>query len=31
MENDSFPATSLAPPDSDHPVAFSSEPFWNST
>jgi len=30
-ENDSFPATSLAPPDNDHPFAFSSEPFWNST
>jgi len=30
-ENDSFPATSLAPPVSDQPVAFSSEPFWSST
>ena len=30
-ENDSFPATSLAPPDNDHPFAVSSEPFWNST
>src|SRR6478736_7556731 len=30
-ENDSLPATSLAPPVSDQPVAFSSEPFWSST
>ena len=30
-ENDSLPAISFAPPVSDQPVAFSSEPFWSST